>query len=114
MNKCPDCATPDLCRTANYDCGHEREATTVGYETVSDGTVRTVHDDPARYAVERFWRNTCDDIRRTEMDIERSRSELAASKAHLSTLYATKRTLEDHAEHNDWTPLAPATEWKAS
>jgi hypothetical protein len=102
MNMCPDCATPDLCRAANYDCGHERKP-----------VKREAVDDPAHYAVQKLWHETCNDIRATEVEIAYNKLRLADDEAHLVTLERTRQQLEEHAEDHDW-ELTPPTEGKAS
>jgi len=118
MMMCPDCATPELCRAANYDCGHEKEVFAMEYNTTSDGTISSKIAalralGPAHYAVQRLWRETCNSIGETEVAVASAMRDVASGEAHLVTLRATKDELEDHAAHNGWT-LEVATEGKSS
>lgn len=87
---------------------------------MSDGTIGSKISDlrtlgPAHYAVYRLWRETCNSIKEVEIDAAYHKSQLAGDEAHLVTLQAAKRELEDHAAHNDWVlAVAAPTEGKSS
>ena len=101
MNRCPDCATPDLCRIANYDCGHDE------LKSKGDNNMTEPEIHPAHYAIQKTWRGITESIARTKGDIAQNLHQLEAQQAELIKLEVARDGLEEHAAQQGWLLTTP-------